>query len=268
MTISGGYLLPGATLLRDQDSGFFETYKGIIETDVGKTSAYVKLLSPKALANELVCTVLGKAAGLPVPDGYLVEVSVEDYPNSPFLVGQKLAHTLAYGSAALDAPSLARQFGRDDSHAFSSLLTTWSRWKAALLFDEWVSNADRHPGNFLVKGPDDVWLIDHSHAFRGPNWYITDLVPHASTKNLIAEHANRTLKLPERSQLLETADHVAAEYESLDIPGIVAASRAASLLGEGDLQAMQDFLISRVKALPQLVAKHIGIPRFPVLTGA
>jgi hypothetical protein len=267
MAIHGGYLLPGAALLQGDDTGFFETYKGVVETETGKAAAYVKLLPKKALANELVCTVLGQAAGLPVPDGYLVQVSVDDYPDSLFLCSQKLTHTLAYGSVDLDSPSLARKFGADNV-AFDTLISDWPRWNEALLFDEWVSNGDRHPGNFLVRSPNDVWLIDHSHAFRGPNWYLMDLVPHSPTRNLIAEHAERVLKLPERKQLLDYADQLTAEYESLALSHIMDESRAAYLLSEPDLSAMQNFLARRLKLLPGFIARRVGIPRFPTMAGA
>lgn len=267
MAIQGGYLLPGASLLQGNDTGFFETYKGIIETDTGKSAAYVKLLPNKALANELVCTVLGQAAGLPVPDGFLVQVSIDDYPDSLFLLDQKLTHTLAYGSVDLNSPSLARKFSADNV-AFDTLISGWSRWNEALLFDEWVSNGDRHPGNFLMRSPDDVWLIDHSHAFRGPNWYLMDLVPHRATRNLIAEHAARLLKLPERKQLLDSADRITAEYELLGLSQILDESRVAHLLSEPDIYAMQNFLVGRLKLLAELVAKHVGIPRFPAMAGA
>lgn len=267
MVIKGGYLLPGAELLRGEESGFFETYKGVIETADGKIRAYVKLLPQKALANELVCAVLGKAAGLPVPEGYLVEVSLDDYRDSPFLTSQKLARAIAFASADLNSPSLARQFGADDEEAFNSLLANWKRWEEALLFDEWVANADRHPGNFLVKGPDDVWLIDHSHAFRGPNWYVMDLVPDARTTNLIAHYAAKTLNLPERRQLLDTMDHLSAEYERLAVSQLVDESRASHFLSDSDVNAMRIFLAERVKALPVLVSKHVGIPRFSAMTG-
>ena len=267
MAIQGGYLLPGAALLQGDDTGFFETYKGIVETNTGKSAAYVKLLPKKALANELVCTVLGQAAGLPVPDGYLVQVSIEDYPSSRFLLGQELTHTLAYGSVDLNSPSLARKFSADNV-AFDTLLSSWSRWNEALLFDEWVSNGDRHPGNFLIRSPDDVWLIDHSHAFRGPNWYLMDLVPHSPNRNLIAEHAGRFLKLPERKELLDSAEKIKAEYELLTLSRIFDESRAAHLLSEPDISAMKNFLAGRLKLLAGLVARRVGIPRFPTMTEA
>ena len=58
MPLGKGFLLPGGTMLQGNESGFFETYKGIIETPNGKVRAYVKLLGPKALANEILSYLL------------------------------------------------------------------------------------------------------------------------------------------------------------------------------------------------------------------
>jgi len=260
--INSGYFLPGGELLVGRESGFFETYKGIVETSTGKVQAYVKMLHKRALAGELVCTVLGQAAGLPVPNGYLIEVRQEDYPESSFLKSQGLKSTIAFGSEELNAPSLARRYEGSDEAAFDFLLNTWQRWQEAMLFDEWVANPDRHPGNFLVNGPNDVWLIDHSHAFRGPNWDANDLKAGAYTKNLIATHAGRRMTLPDRHKLLTKLTGIGGDYEKLTVSAIVEESRALHFLSENDLQALRRFLEQRVKELPRLVARHVGIPMF------
>lgn len=263
MSVNSGYLLPGAELLRGKASGFFETYKGVIETPSGKVSAYVKLLHKKALANELICTVLGRAAGLPIPPGYLVEVKRDDYPDSEYLKAQNLEFTIAYASEDLNSPSLARRFDISDEEAFNVLLAGWDSWEPALLFDEWVANADRHPGNLLVRTLSDVWLIDHTHAFRGPNWYHSDLKPTSYSKNIIAEHVERTLTLPKRQRLLKTLEHLTVEFKSLTVPDLVQKSCATSFLSVGDIEALSTFLVERVTSLPVLVSKHIGIPKLP-----
>ena len=267
MPINSGYLLPGAELLRDRESGFFETYKGVVETETGKVKAYVKLLHNKALAGELVCTVLGQAAKLPVPNGYLIEVHQEDYPDSLFLKSQRLESTVAFGSEELMAPNLARRFMDDDKGAFDFLLESWIGWQEAMLFDEWIANADRHPGNFIVNGPNDVWLIDHSHAFRGPSWGVYDLNPGVYTENLIARHAERRMSLPERHKLLTKLTKVGADYEQLTVSALVDESRAVHFLSEADMEALRKFLTKRVRQLPKLISKRVGIPMFSAVEG-
>lgn len=265
MPINSGYFLPGGELLVGRESGFFETYKGIVETSTGKVQAYVKMLHKRALAGELVCTVLAQAAGLPVPNGYLIEVRQEDYPESSFLKTQGLKSTIAFGSEELNAPSLSRRYESSDEAAFDYLFDTWQRWQEAMLFDEWVANSDRHPGNFIVNGPNDVWLIDHSHAFRGPNWDANDLRAVAYTKNLIATHAERRMTLPDRHNLLTKLTKIGVGYQELTVSSIVDESKALYFLSENDLQALRSFLELRVKELPKLVARHVGIPMFSAL---
>ena len=68
MQIGLGHLLPGGTRLTGDETGVNETYRGAVETASDKRLAYVKLLPAKQLVNELVCLVLGRSIGLPIPE--------------------------------------------------------------------------------------------------------------------------------------------------------------------------------------------------------
>lgn len=46
-------------------------------------------------------------------------------------------------------------------------MTLWDRQMSLLLlFDELISNTDRHPSNILIDSNWRIWLIDHTRAFR------------------------------------------------------------------------------------------------------
>lgn len=264
MTIGTGHLLPGAVLLAGKDSGFFETYRGIIETPTGKVHAYVKLLGKRALVNELLSMLLGRASGLPIPEGFLVTVSTTDYPNSQFLKGQKLESTIAYGSISADAPSLARRFSieneDDEDEAFDTLLATWNGWQEAVMFDEWIANSDRHPGNLLVGSKNIIWLIDHSHAFMGPNWHFNDLRPSAYTKNRLAVHVERTMSPTQKYKFKQMLNIQVSTYKTVATQEIINGSRAADFLNSEDVDALTSFISERIEKLPDLLANHIGMP--------
>lgn len=225
MPLETAHLLPGASLLEGNETGFFETYRGVIETPTGKVSAYVKLVGNTTLANEIVSTLLGRGAGLPIPKGYLVQVLAQDYPDSNFLKGQRLQSTIAYGSSNANALSFTRQFRitNDDEEAetFAQLFPLWSNWRDAVVFDEWIGNCDRNAGNLLMGADNEVWLIDHSHAFTGPNWQGHMLRSEIYTKNRIAEHVKRCVTTQEKSTLGKHVNNLAIRFKQLQVEELI-----------------------------------------------
>ncbi|WP_332852674.1 HipA family kinase [Duganella sp. S19_KUP01_CR8] len=269
MSLETAYLLPGAYLLKGDETGFFETYRGVIETPTGKVSAYVKLVGNTTLANEVVSTLLGRGAGLPIPKGYFVHVSAQDYPESKFLKGQRLLSTIAYGSTNANALSFTRQFhiinDDDEADAFVRLFPLWPTWRDAVVFDEWIANCDRNVGNLLIGADNEVWLIDHSHAFTGPNWQGCMLRSGAYTKNRVAEHVGRCVTIKEKYSLGKHVNNLAGKFKQLQVSEIIDASGVNHLLSDVDVQALKRFLSERIELLPAKIANHVDIPNlFPV----
>lgn len=264
MTLETAYLLPGASLLEKGESGFFETYRGIIETSTGKTDAYVKLVGSTTLSNEIISTLIGRASNLPIPKGYLVQVSAKDYPNSQFLKGQKLSCTIAYGSENAHALTFGRHYKisseDDEDEAFRQLLPQWSTWRDAVVFDEWIANGDRNVGNLLIGAKSEVWLIDHSHAFTGPNWQACRLSPSAYTKNRLAEHVERCVSRDDKATLRTHVNCLAGKFKQLNISEIIDASEVKNLIGDDDVQALERFIRERIDMLPAKIAEHIQMP--------
>jgi len=261
MALDTGYLLPSAHRITD---GFFETYKGVVElTNGGKCEAYVKLLGPKALANEIICTLLGQSAKLPIPKGYLVHVSAADYPDSQFLKGNRYKEIIAYGSESANAISFTRHFklqdAEDEAQAYKEIFPKWSGWRDTVIFDEWLANDDRNPGNLLLGANKEIWLIDHTHAFRGPQWSRDGLTPNAYTHNRVAKHAERLLSRTEKNELGQYVHKLAATLRSLEIPEIIDRANAGELIDADDAAALKDFLTKRIDQLPGRISQHIDI---------
>ena len=171
-----GHFLPGGTPLVD-GKGVNETYIGMIEVGPQRLRAYVKLMPDRQLVNELLASVLGRLVGLPVPRGFLVLVQRSDYPSSSYLLQNGFDAASAFAVEELPHRALDRRADLASAEARKALLCAWSKWPEAACFDDWIANADRHPGNLLVGGPGEVWLIDHSHAFTGDKWPRPDLCP-------------------------------------------------------------------------------------------
>ncbi len=165
------------------------TWKGAVQTESGvSTEAYLKAAPSEQLLAEILCAILGREAGLPVPPPYLVEDQGGFLASEPEARG----HTLFFGSGALDFPSFAHylteKMPTEDARRYEFLrrLAAWKHFHAAIAFDEWIANNDRHPGNLLYGGGDGITLIDHGHAFGGPGWSVRGLEPARRTENQLA----------------------------------------------------------------------------------
>lgn len=257
-------LLPGAALLSEEQKGLNETYRGQIETAAGRTFAYVKLLHVKELINELVASVLGRTLGLPMPPGFIVLVSRDDYPESQFLLTQGQDKALAFGVETIGHPDLKRRIRIEGDSVMRELLRTWTGWCDAMTFDEWIANVDRNQGNLLLGAPGEVWLIDHGQAFTGPNWTAGDLDPAAAVLNQIASVMGPHLALPERHRALRRATEISEECKKIDADEALKEGFAAAFAADDELQALRNFISKRVDELVRLISMRVGLPVLPI----
>ncbi len=253
-------LLPGAALLPEDEKGINETYRGPIEIASGTTFAYVKFLDTKQLINELVSSVLGRTLGLPIPQGFIVLVNREDYPDSELLINQGLDKALAFGVESIGYPDLKRRIRIEGDSIVGELFRTWTGWCDAMIFDEWVANRDRNQGNLLLGAPGDVWLIDHGQAFTGPNWVPSDLDPTVSVRNEIAKVIAPHLGLPERHRALRRAAEIADECKKIDVNEALKEGFVAAFASDEEIEALRNFIGKRVNELVRLTAIRVGLP--------
>jgi hypothetical protein len=165
------------------------TWKGAVQIESGtSTEAYLKALPQNQLLAEVLCALLGLAAGLPMPPPYLVEDQGGFLASEPDANG----YTVFFGSGALEFPSFAHYLAKEipseetRAQAVLTLLATWKHFHAAIAFDEWIANADRHMGNLLYGVADGFTLIDHSHALGGPDWPVRGFPAGACMDNQLA----------------------------------------------------------------------------------
>ena len=256
-------VVPGVAAVDSSEKGVNETFVGIIQTSSDQIRAYIKVLDARQLVNELLCSILGRSVGLPVPEGFLVRASASDLPESSILAKHG-GEALIFASADVGRPSLKRRLTEDGAQFLASLLATWKQWDTASIFDEWIANPDRHPGNLLVEGPDKVWLIDHSHALTGPGWMATDLVPERAIRNQVADYCFSRLTLPERMAVRARAAQLSSVFALVPPESALAACHAARLLSPSDLEAVRTFVGERVGKLFDLVSARLGIPNMGV----
>jgi hypothetical protein len=258
--IERGNVVPGAVLLSPDDRGANETFLGHIDALSGRHKVYIKIASGKQLINELIATTVGRALNLPIPKGYLLSVRPIDLPDSK-LLQQHGAEALAFGSRALNHPSLLRRFKSKPEGAVAWAQTNFKKWDEALIFDDWIANADRHPGNLLVGTADQVWLIDHGHSFTGPEWQASQLLSANDFGNQLANLFIPNLTLPQRVALRDKSGVMSHLCSAVDIGQVMSGSFADHLLGPSDMDAVSNFLRDRIPSIVDIISRRVGIPR-------
>jgi hypothetical protein len=256
--IEQGHFLPGGSRLVD-DSGVNETYRGIVEVGANRIPAYVKLLPERQLANELAASLIGRLAGLKLPRAFIVLVRKEDYPQSPAvqLAGSDL---IGFATEAVGDGSAARRIRLDSPAAVALFLGSWKEWPAAATFDEWIANADRHPGNVLIGQPGEVWLIDHSHAFTGTNWTASSLNPSARVGNQICDAAGACITLTDKFNAYAAALSAAQTFAGVDVLQALGFSYMSELLEPEEHAALTSFLSARVDSVHDSISARLGLP--------
>lgn len=256
-----GNVVPGAIPLAPEDKGVNETFLGHVDAPSGRHKAYIKVTLGKQLVNELIATTVGRALNLPIPQGYLLSVRPADLPESQ-LLQQHGAEALIFGSRALDHPSLARRFRGNPQDAVAWLHANFKRWDEAIIFDDWIANVDRHPGNLLVSSANQVWLIDHSHCFSGPDWQAAQLRLQATQAfgNQLASVFVPNLTLPQRVALKDKAGAMSQLFNTVDAGLAMSVSFADRLLNSSDLDAVSNFLHDRIPHIVDIVSNRVGIP--------
>lgn len=229
---------------------------------VGLVDAFAKFYpsDSRAMVNEITGWLLGKAAGLPVPDrAFIALVPLDKLPQplegvTAMATAQGRAHFPAFCTTSA-APTAVTPVVET-----TGLLDEMRRWEhvhACVAFDERIANADRHPLNLVRRGLRDFVLIDHGRlAWRTdrPEWCASSLA------DPLAEYDNRLTGflwglLPD----LLTANAIIAAAAKLR-DGLAAVRDelhywwSVLVQDEGDRAAWGEFLSRRLAAVEQLLA--------------
>jgi hypothetical protein len=194
--------------------------------------AIVKNLSSREVMVELICALIGKRMGLPIPN--------------PMIVFDEDMNAHCFASQQLDYPDLAQKLASmsdEDKEILKNQLLNWKQLHRAAVFDAFIANFDRNEGNLLHEGESSFWLIDHGMAIS----------------NLIAVDAVNNNTFMGYVKLLMTND-VSAKREE---------KKLLSLIGKmhrDDVNFMSDdptidanmiqFLLDRLALLPEIVKKQ------------
>jgi hypothetical protein len=150
-------LLPGFERVDDQNIN--SVYRGHIQPAKDDTPllAYFKIIPPREVFVESVCSLLCRHLGLPTPEPYLLIMGEDLCP----INGD---HTLpAFATVDAQSPSFKHYLRHNSSNI--AILKEWTKLISSATFDEFIGNTDRNTGNFLFDGK-GFTLIDHGLAIK------------------------------------------------------------------------------------------------------
>lgn len=234
-----------------------DTYRGVIRTDTGDRPAIIKDLAPRELANEVLAAGLGLSAGLPIPPAYLAFASTDRLSTKygPELEGGRLV----FASVDVGQPQVAMLCRERGNVAVLGRLAAWAEAGRLYGFDALVANIDRHAGNLLFSGDQEVWMIDDGHCFTGPEWGHSDLMPpDIRVTNRLTEWLTPVLADRQRQLAAHRAAELAGDV-GLDFAALATANYLAELLDDGDFMAVVTFLQGRQPHTAGLAAEALGM---------
>lgn len=153
--------------------------------DADDIPVYVRIADPMPIVAELMCSVVGRTLGLPVPQPFIVEIPPDVLQKSKLIDSNKTC--MAFASEDMGGSTFS-QLLRADSPAAQAMLASWEHLLPVATFDEWMANRDRNLGN-IIFAANVLWLIDHAEAFHGTAgslFELSDLVS-MTGRNILAE---------------------------------------------------------------------------------
>ena len=242
---SVGTLLPGAT--RITNGNINPVWRGNVQLEGFRRQMYVKFVTPRTLAVEVICALMGRALKLPIPKPAIVYVAPESLEGQGFLLEKE---AIFFGAESVDNPDL-KQWVSQSSEGFE-VITRWAKIIDAGCFDEWIANHDRHGGNILYGGGTNFSLIDHSEAL-GKHIYAST----PAAQNTLLQIASNRKSEVQRTELYRKAAVAASPFGAVSIDAAIIATLdlATSTSEAGELVRL---LAERIEHLMMLISARIG----------
>lgn len=239
-----------------------ETFRGQVLLDDGAVrQAVIKDLDLIQLCNELLAHSLARRVGLPIPDCFLglVRQNVLATNVAPSLSD---GARLVFVSVDVKVPNVTYRWTGSDVAGRKALLDQIVKWGDLghlYAYDAWIANIDRHPGNLLLGGKDEVWLIDHGHSFTGPNWQPPQLDPNQEYANRLSDWLTGHLSTDQKASRAQEAKNLSDGLGNVDFAEVSAASLISKLLPATHLSALETFLEKRILKVPAHACKALGV---------
>jgi hypothetical protein len=253
-------VLPGAMPFKEGNVS--ETFRGQVLLSNGSVkSAIIKDLDQKELSNELLASVLARCAGLQIPDSYLAVVMGNDLAVRKAPRTREGCH-LVFASVDVKVPNITFRAQSSTPSEQGQLLQDilgWGDLGHLYAFDSWIANIDRHPGNLLFGGKNQIWLIDHGQCFSGPAWQPGDLDPNADYRNRLSEWLTPHLTADQRQRRSAEAMSFTEGLETIDVPESCRESQIDGLMTAAEVSAVGGFLRDRTPNILTHTNRALGV---------
>jgi hypothetical protein len=237
-------LLPGFVKVDEQNKN--PVYKGHIQPQLDDTPllAYFKVIPPREVFVESVCSLLCSHLGLPTPKPFLLIMNEEVCP----IDGK---YTIpAFATVDAQSPSFKHYLWQNPNN--SAILKRWPELISAATFDEFIGNTDRNSGNFLFDGK-NFTLIDHGLAIKET---------HRHDKPNIE---NCLFNVVKNEDEVAKARHKKSAYDKLapygKIPFNILAAKtlATDYMDDNSINNVVNFLRNRIDHMVDHIAYQLGI---------
>ena len=240
-----------------------DTYRGMfLLPDQTRRHGIFKDLNLQELVNELLAATLGRELGLPIPNPYLGLSPIGTMAAKMCPLADGSGH-LVFVSQDVGTPNLVQQVQAGGAVLASLLVDVLKDWVSlgnVYAFDAWIANTDRHPGNLLIGGPGNIWLIDHGYAFTGPAWQPNDLDPILAYRHKLSEWLTGCLSATQKVEKGRDAAVFATKIAMVPVDQAVADGGVDKLLSQSAADALKGFLMKRVQYVPQHARAALGVP--------
>lgn len=207
--------------------------------------AYIKVLPPKRMYAEVLCSTIGRAIGLPMAYTSLLVARGK-------MLGINSDRVICLASVDTSARPISRIVRHDE---ITEKLSRWPHIRSAIVFDELIANADRHLRNVLMGADGKLWLIDHEEAIDEPL-----AAPHRSISNYLLVKLIEDLGEFERrrsgqmlgEKVLPVGSYNFAKHAESSLPGPCQVSAQ-------HVREVVEFLKTRVHHIPDLLDSGLSL---------
>lgn len=258
--VETGRLNEGAELIKRSKSD--EIWRGSLSIDAfTDIPAYFRMGSPRTIVSELICSVLGRALGLPIPRPYLIEVNRATLQDSIcWDTLEQQRYTFACAEVS-ESTSFSQILSHDSDYA-RQLLRKWDRYAETVIFDEWIANLDRNHSNILFSA-NIIWLIDHADALGGVLGDIHDLaeIQSGSFTNVLLDRHLIDFSLKDKSDLVDLAGEIMTYAAAIDLDSAIACASLESITSLAVAKDVAAFLSSRLAKTVPFLCSRVGLPQ-------
>ncbi|MDD2658464.1 MAG: hypothetical protein PHY54_02140 [Methylococcales bacterium] len=232
------------------DQNINSVYRGHIQPEHDETPllAYFKIIPPREVFIESVCSLLCSHLGLPTPKPYLLIMSEAVCP-----INGK--HTMpAFATVDAQSPSFRQYLRKDPSNeqAIIAILKKWVELISAATFDEFIGNTDRNIGNLLFDGK-SITLIDHGLAIKETHSH--DM---PNVQNLLFDMVKNEDELAKKRYKKRACEKLVS-YGRIPFDMLAAKTLATLYMDDKSITDVISFLRKRIDYMTDHIAYQLGM---------